>query len=362
MSAVTTGRQIGGTLAAILAINVVFSLAVVALLDPWTAALWTHLGVRSTLGRYALSGFLVLLVLCWVQIVYTRQELLAEAAAETVDESMYPDLHARVTRLSAGFDMAPPAVAIASSEVPNSLAIGDLRSGTIVVSDGLLESLEPAELDAVLAHELAHLKNRDALVLTLASFLPALVADERVVFGKRLPAWTRPYVYTLAIMGGYVLASTFIDAPLLSVSGFGQFIVAGAITIVLGGVVLGVLAAPVVFLSRRLSRAREFVADRASAHVTGDPAALASALERLDGMATVPSEDARIAGDTVPSRLPRYRGLDGMCFLPHGFEWRSQVSAEDDDAFHVETRSHPPTEERIVQLQKLAAELETTVS
>lgn len=352
MSAVATGRQMGGTLVAILAINIVFSVAVVALLDPWATALWTGLGVGSVLERFVLSGLLVLLVLCWLQVVYTRRELLAEAAAETVDEADYPDLHARVRRLSAGFDMGPPAVAVASSEVPNSLAIGDLRSGTIVVSDGLLETLEPAELDAVVAHELAHLKNRDALVLTLASFLPALVSDEHVIFGKQLPAWTRPYLYGVAVLASYVLASTFIDAPLLSASGFGQFIIATAITLVVGGVVLGVLAAPVVFLSRRLSRKREFVADRASAHVTGDPAALASALERLDDVAQAPDQDKR-HNASDDRRGFEYGGLKGMCLLPHGFE-----SAEG-DGFHVKTRSHPPTAHRLEQLRDIAAEIAT---
>ncbi|WP_255193897.1 M48 family metalloprotease [Natronobeatus ordinarius] len=337
--------RMGATLALVLAIDLAFALVLVALLEPWLAPLLAALGIGSTLGRYALLIALVLTGLVWVQLRYTRQELLAEADAEPITAESHPDLHARVTRLSTLADLRVPTVAVADTDVPNSFAVGGLRSGTVVVSEGLLETLTDDELDAVLAHELVHLANRDAVVMTLASFLPALVADEYSPLEEALPDGTKPLFWGALAVGCYVLAATALGVPIASLEGLAQFGIAVAVTVLLGGVALGLLATPVVFLSRGLSRQREFVADRDGARLAGDPAALASALATLDEVATPPSEDARV----------RYRGLDGMCLLPHGFD--DGVVA--DDGFHVETRSHPPTDERIARLRELAASLES---
>ncbi|MFC7236769.1 hypothetical protein ACFQS4_00515 [Saliphagus sp. GCM10025317] len=92
--------------------------------------------------------------------------------------------------------------------------------------------------------------------MTLASFLPALIADEHVVFGDHLPRWTRPYVYGGLLFVAALLGSSFIDAPVFTLSGLLQLAVALAVTVVVGGIVLGVVATAVVFLSRSLSRQR----------------------------------------------------------------------------------------------------------
>ncbi|MFP9191930.1 M48 family metalloprotease [Natronosalvus vescus] len=355
-----TGR-IAATLGAILVVTVAVALTIVTFLEPWLDPVFGAAGITSTPAQYAVGTAICLLVLLLVQLRYARRELLSEADADPADPDGHGPLLDRVTRLAAQLDMTVPSIAIADTDVPNSFAVGGVRSGTIVVSEGLLERLESDELDGVIAHELVHLKNRDAAVMTLASFLPALVADEHVVFGDLLPSWTQPYVYAALLGVSYVLASAFIDAPLVSFAGLFQFLVALGVTVVLGGIVLGILASVVVFLSRGLSRQREFVADRDGATLTGNPAALASALERLDDVVTAPREDARqVAGTSATSSLPSYRGLDGMCLLPHGFDRPGQESNDDGD-FHVETHAHPPTDERIAQLGNLAAELETMV-
>ncbi|WP_255168443.1 M48 family metalloprotease [Natrononativus amylolyticus] len=337
--------QMGATVALVVLIDLAFALVVAALLEPWLAGVLATLGLASTAARYAVLGGFVLCVLLWAQLQYTRRELLAEADADPIDPATHPDLHARVTRLASLADMRVPAVAIADTDVPNSFAVGGLRTGTVVVSDGLVETLSGDELDAVIAHELVHLKNRDALVMTLASFLPALVSDEYSLLEETVPEPQRPVVWGAALLGGYLLSSAFIDAPLGSLTGLAQFGVAVALTVVVGGVLLGLFATLIVFLSRRLSRSREFVADRDGARLTGNPAALVSALATLDETITTPERDARRA----------YAGLEGMCLLPHGFE------RGDDDGFRVETRSHPPTEERIARLREVAVELERAV-
>lgn len=93
--------------------------------------------------------------------------------------------------------------------------------------------------------------------------------------------------------------------------------------------------------ARSLSRHREFVADRDGARLAGDPAAMASALAALDERRVRPATDKRAA-------------TRGLCLLPNGFEATSNAA----DAVTVETRSHPPVEERIARLKSLAAEFE----
>ena len=337
--------RMGGTLALVVLIDLAFAFVVAALLEPWLGGVLGSLGLESTATRYAVLGALALAGLFWAQLQYTRRELLAEADAAPIDPATHPDLHTRVTRLASLADMRVPTVAVADTDVPNSFAVGGLRGDTVVVSEGLLETLTEDELDAVLAHELVHLKNRDALVMTLASFLPALVSDEYSLLEETVPEPQRPLVWGGLLLGCYLLSTAFIDAPLGSVSGLAQFAVAAALTVVVGGIVLGLFATLIVFLSRNLSRKREFVADRDGARLTGAPAALVSALTALDGSVTPPSEDARVA----------YAGLEGMCLLPYGFERGTDGSAE---GFHVETRSHPSTEERIARLRAIADDLE----
>ncbi|WP_254769110.1 M48 family metalloprotease [Salinilacihabitans rarus] len=340
-------RRMAATLALVLAIDAALALLAAALLDPWLGSLLAAAGVASSLARHVALSVAVLAVLVAAQLRYARRELLAEADAAPTTAEAHPDLHARVTRLAALADAPVPAVAVADADVPNSFAVGGLRSGTVVVSRGLLDRLDPAELDAVLAHELAHLTNRDALVMTLASFLPALVSDEYALLEDDLPDGARPLVLGGLFVAGYVLASSFVEAPLLSATAVVQYLVAAGVTVLVGGVALGLLATPVVYLARSLSRQREFVADRGSARLTGDPAALASALSTLDDAVSPPTADARGRYE--------YAGLDGMCLLPHGFD----EGGDADDAFRVETRAHPPTAERIDRLRELAAEIAT---
>jgi heat shock protein HtpX len=210
----------------------------------------------------------------------------------------------------------------------------------IVLSTGLRETLTDDELDAVLAHELAHLRNRDATVMTLATFLPTLASD-RPVAG--LPRWLRTNLFGGALLFAFVVALgwTRTASPV-------GILLAALGSLVLGGIALGVLATPVVYLSHRLSQDREFVADRAGAKLSGKPEALASALETLDDdVDSVPRQDLRSMGGIV----------EELCFLPHGFVRGGDES--EDGSLAIRIRSHPPTSERIDRLQDVAAEMES---
>lgn len=313
------------------------------LVEPWLAPAFAAAGIGSRPIVYVLLSLAGTVVLLGAAYRYTRSEVFAETDAAPVDPEAYPDLHDRVSRLAGFADMPAPAVALSVSSVPNSYAVGGLARGTIVVSEGLLETLDGDELEAVLAHELAHLKNRDALVMTLASFVPALAADSYSPF-ETASDGTRTVAGIALVIVAYLLSMSVLEAPPFSLQSVLQFVIAAGLSILVGGILLGVLAAVVTFVARSLSRQREFLADRASAELTGDPAALASALTTLTGVHDRPVEDART----------RYRGVTGLCLLPYGFE-SSAESADETGTDPVEIRSHPPTHERIERLRALAA-------
>ncbi|WP_435181591.1 M48 family metalloprotease [Halorussus sp. AFM4] len=336
------GRRVAATLALVLAADALFVGVVAYLLRPWLLPL---VGGGLPGGAWAALVAVATLALAWAQLRYTRREALRAADARPVDESAYPDLHARLRRLAQTAGVTPPTLAVAETDVPNSFTVGDLRGGTVAVSTGLLDRLDGDELDAVLAHELAHLQNRDAAVMTLATFLPALANDEYSLFSDASGP-VRTLGLGLAAVGGYAVSTGLVDAAPFSAESLLAFAGLVVFTGLFGGVALGLLALPVVVLSGRLSRYREFAADRAGALLAGDPAAMAAALEALDDDAPAsPTEDARAAG------------VRELCFLPHGIVRTEPADGDDPIAgLPVDVETHPPTAERVAKLRDLAAE------
>jgi heat shock protein HtpX len=330
-------RRMLTTLGAVLAVDVLAVCVLALLVQPWLApvagAVGAAIGVSVppalawlAFGLPALAAFL------WVQLRYTRRETLDAVDADVVGPREYPDLHARVTRLAAQADVRVPAVAVTETEAANSFAVGGSREATVVVSTGLLDALDDAQLDAVLAHELAHVKNRDAAVMTLATFLPAVARGEYSLLDAVTPrgvSTSTSFLAIAALFVGGALAAAATGAP------GGSLVGAALLTlfvVLFGGVMLGLAAAPVVYLSERLAHDREFAADRAGALAVGSPAALASALRTLDSAAT-PESDARSSAVT------------GLCLLPHGFGGTA-------------TATHPSTADRIDRLKTLASTVE----
>jgi len=322
------------TLAALLAINLVFVGVVVALLAPLITGLGAAIAppvpgvVWLVVAGGALLAGIVLL-----QLGAARRATLGSVDAEPAG----PDLQDRVARLAQVADAQPPSINVVDSDVPNCFSVGG-PDPTIVVSRGLVDRLDDDELDAVLAHELAHLRNRDAAVMTLAAFLPTLISDEPVA---GFPEWVRSNAVggLLVFLGIAAVARGSIIDPL-------ALLVALGASILLGGVLLGVLATPVVYLSHRLSHDREFIADRTGALIAGDPAALVSALRKLDDdLESTPASDLRSTGELVSE----------LCLLPGGFVREDDSLIDDEDGFTVRLQSHPPTEERIARLRDLQA-------
>ena len=259
----------------------------------------------GVLSRYV--GLFALVVIMGLfslgQFLFSDRLALYSMGASVVDGDEYPDLHVRVTRLSRQADLPKPKVAVADSGVPNAFATGRSQaSSAVCVTTGLLRRLDDEELEGVLAHELAHIKNRDVMVMTVASFL-STIAFLVVRFG-----W---------LFGGGRNRN--------------------------GGVVVAILVSLVVWvvsflLIRALSRYREFAADRGGAAITGNPSALASALLAIDGsMDGVPEEDLRDQDEMNAFFIISIRsGLVGRLFS-----------------------THPSTEKRVERLRELERELET---
>ncbi len=359
--------RIAATLALLLGVDLLCVSALAALLVPWLRPLAVALVGRGGVPSPTVTTWFIVAVptfatFVWLQFRYARRELLADVEAEPVTDASHPDLRARVRRLATQADVDVPDVAVVDTPVANSFTVGMPGTATVVVSTGLVDAFENDTLDgdafdAVLAHELAHIKNHDTSVMTLASFLPRLVSES----GRRDRWRVHPIVPVVALGALYLLSAPLIAGPVGSVTSVVAFLLGVALTVLFGGIALGLLAAVVLFLARDLSRYREFVADRSAAVTTGNPAALASALTTLDGGPSKPRADLRATS-----------GLRGLCFLPHGFERTPLADGSTDanaggttdptasEAVDLSTRLHPATDERIDRLRALAAEFETS--
>jgi heat shock protein HtpX len=210
-----------------------------------------------------------------------------------------------VGRLSQQADLPKPKVAVADSRVPNAFATGrSQKSSAVCVTTGLLRTLDRDELEGVVAHELAHVKNRDVAVMTIASFL-STVAFMIVRWG-----W---------LFGGN-----------RNRNGGGGVIVAIGVSLVVWVVSF--------LLIRALSRYREYAADRGGATITGKPSALASALLTIDGrMDKVPKEDMREQAE-----------MNAFFVIPIQSGFIGKIAS-----------THPSTEKRVEKLRELEREMES---
>ena len=241
-----------------------------------------------------------------IQYFYSDKMVLWTTGAHIVSESEAPQLHGMITRLCAIADLPKPQVAIVRTQVPNAFATGRSKNNAVVaVTTGILDKLSPAELEAVLAHELSHVKNRDMAVMTIASFLST------VAF----------YFVRYSLYFGNMGGDRRRDG--------GSTVLVWLISIVVWVVIF--------ILIRALSRYREFSADRGAAIITGQPANLASALMKISGvMDRVPSEDLRkMEGMNAFFTVPALSGSSLM------------------DIFST----HPSVEKRIAKLEKMQQEM-----
>jgi heat shock protein HtpX len=225
-----------------------------------------------------------------------------------------------VDRICALADMPKPRVAIAPSRMPNAFATGrNSKMAVICATSSLLDGrLNEQELEGVLAHEMSHVAHKDVAVMTIASFI-GIVAALLVRFA----------FYSELFGGG-------------GRGRGGNNNNGGALPVVLIVLVVGIVVYAISFLLiRLLSRYRELSADRSGALLTGQPSALASALQKVSGdMARIPTKDLRAA-----------EPLNAFYFAP-AFA-RGGAGASLSALFST----HPSLERRLKELAKISDQL-----
>jgi heat shock protein HtpX len=228
----------------------------------------------------------------------------AAAQAQEVSQAEAPMLHALADRLAAQYRVPRPRVYVSPDPSPNAFATGRNPShASICVNQGLLQILDQEELYAVLAHEFAHVKNRDILISTVVAVLAGAITLLAQIgqWGLFWGGGDEDNQNPLALIG------------------------------VLLFVILGPIAALLIQLA--VSRSREYEADHTGAEVSHDPLALASALRKLErATQVVPSQTAQPAF----AHLYLVNPLSGQTF--------SNLFS-----------THPPLDERIRRLEAMAA-------
>ncbi|TGC09162.1 zinc metalloprotease HtpX [Methanolobus halotolerans] len=240
------------------------------------------------------------------QYYYSDRLVLWTTNAKVISETEAPGLHETITRLCIISDLPKPTIAIVDTSMPNAFATGrGYKSAVIAVTTGLLDMLDQGELEAVLAHELSHVKNRDMAILTISSFISTLAL------------YVVRYSFYIGSFGSNRRNSN------------GALIIVWIISIIVWIISF--------VLIRALSRYREFAADRGAAIITGEPSNMISALRKISGtMAKIPTEDMR-----------KMEGMNAFFIIP----------AVSDSLMNL-TSTHPSTEKRIAALEKIQRDIE----
>jgi heat shock protein HtpX len=261
-------------------------------------------GALLAAGTGLIPIVIIIGALSFAQYFFSDRLALAAMGAKEVSPEEAPGLHAMIERLCIQADLPKPKIAVADTHMPNAFATGrSQKHATVCATTGIMNTLSPSELEGVMAHELAHVKNRDVLIMTIASFFASIAA--------------------VILQFGFFFG------------GGGDDENPSIVIVLLVSFVVYILS---FFLMLALSRYREFAADRGAALVTGRPSALASALVKVSGaMQQVPTQDLRQA-----------ERLNAFFIVPTSVRGAVQTLFS----------THPPMEKRIERLQQLEGQLQ----
>jgi heat shock protein HtpX len=250
------------------------------------------------------------LALGYLSYQYGTARMLDALDARRLPRERAPALYGRLDELADRMGVGTPTVAVARMEMPNALAVGGGRDGVVVLDGRLFRLLDAEELEAILAHELAHLENRDSLVQTLAYSLARTLVGVLTVL--LLPVALLLDGLSTAL--GWLRGRPAAGSPGVDL-----------LRATVGRAVLSVLVV-LTLLVRAHSRRREFAADERAAELTGRPLALARALRTIE-------RASRPAG-----------GLLATLY----------IHAEESDPLTRMLSTHPPMDERVERLVEMA--------
>lgn len=244
-------------------------------------------------------------VMNFVSYWWSDKIVLRMYGAQEINEREAPELFRLVQDLTARAGLPMPKVYIIPEDTPNAFATGrNPQHAAVAVTEGLLRMLDRRELAGVLAHELAHVQNRDTLIMTVAAAIGGALS-----MLANMALWS-------SLFGG---SSDDEDEGGGLVGGF-----------------IGILVAPIAasMIQSAISRSREFMADEAGARISGDPMALASALRKIEGWS---------------QQVPMHSGTPATAHLfiinPFGGLSGGMLRL---------FSTHPSTEDRIARLETIA--------
>ena len=254
-------------------------------------------------GRTGLMMALIFaVVINFVSYWYSDKIVLSLYGAQEVSEAEAPELYRTIRHLVQRANLPMPRVYVIASPAPNAFATGrNPQHAAVAVTEGTLRLLDHRELEGVLAHELAHVKNRDTLTMTVTATIASAI-----MYLANMAQWT-------AMFGGFSRDEE--DR---------------------GGGILGLLVAAIVaplaatLVQMAISRSREYAADATGAQIAGNPLGLADALEKLS-----------YAAERVPAHVAP---ATAHLFIVNPLRGQRFVTL---------FSTHPPIEERIQRLRRM---------
>ncbi|MHB0912041.1 MAG: zinc metalloprotease HtpX [Armatimonadota bacterium] len=254
----------------------------------------------------AVLFFGIALVMNAVSYWYSDKMVLAMYRARPIEEADSPELFATVRRLTDAAGLPMPKLYVVPNEAPNAFATGrDPNHAAVAVTEGLLRLLGKDEVEGVLAHELAHVKNRDMLISTIAATFAGAI-----MMLASLARWG-------AILGGMGRSDDDNDGAL--------------------GLLVAAIVAPLaaMVIQMAVSRSREYQADATGARLSGKPLDLANALLRLEsGVERAPAQATPATAHMFIVNPLAGGGLSGLF------------------------STHPPIPERVARLRGMAEQLD----
>jgi heat shock protein HtpX len=286
--------------------RMIVSFAVLTVLYIIFLSVLAYVGV-SAIAIAVIAGIMIL-----AQWYFSDKIVLWSTGAKIVSREQFPELHDLVERIVARNNLSKPRIAVINTRTPNSFATGKTpKSSIVAVTTGLMDELDAEELEGVIAHELAHIKNHDVLVLTLASIF-SVMAWYLMRFG----------MYGAMFGGG-------------GGGGYGRRGNEGGAAMLLILLIAVITWIASFLIIRAISRYREYVADRDGALITGKPSKLASALLKISGtMKRIPTRDLR-----------EIEGMNAFFIIP----------AVSGSSFTNLFSTHPPVAQRVKKLMEMEA-------